>query len=361
MRIIDTTNAIGIKYDQFCRNKNNMQEDDRKQFVLRFTLPTNVRELSFDDLIRGTITINIDQIDDFIVMRSDGTPVYNFVVVADDAFMKISHVIRGEDHINNTHKQLLLYKALEFTIPQFAHLPLILGSSGERLSKRNAVTSVQQYRQDGFLPDALINYLVRLGWSHGNQEIFSQKELIELFDLSDVQKKGAIFDTQKLLWLNNVYLQKNTATGLISYIEQYLDSDFTKMLSRWSKEQIHCAINVYKERVHTIVELINNIKNLYIGPSQEEIESYLINNDISEIKPVINDIVKELEKFESFQKNNIQEVVKRVAKKHNTKMKVISMALRFALIGSISGPGIFSLFECLEKKEAIQRIEDLFR
>ncbi len=144
-------------------------------------------------MIRGDITVHVQQLDDFIIMRTDGTPMYNFVVVADDAHMRISHVIRGEEHISNTPKQILHYQALGFAVPQFAHLPLILGPYGNKLSKRDAATAVIDYKTAGYLPDALVNYLVRLGWAHGDQELFTREQMIELFSLDAVSKKGAIF------------------------------------------------------------------------------------------------------------------------------------------------------------------------
>src|ERR1700733_99493 len=179
-----------MKYDGLCRNASHTKG------ALRFKIPDDITEVTFHDLIRDTITIGIDQLDDFILVRSDGTPMYNFVVVVDDADMKISHVIRGEEHIANTPKQILLYQACGFPLPYFAHLPMILGPDGNKLSKRDAATGVFEYKQLGYIPDPLFNYLVRLGWSHGDQEIFTREEVIQFFDLAHVGKKGAIFDQQ---------------------------------------------------------------------------------------------------------------------------------------------------------------------
>ena len=163
------------------------------------------------------ITIGADQLDDFIIVRSDGTPMYNFVVVIDDADMRISHVIRGEEHIANTPKQILLYQACNFALPQFAHLPMILGPDGSKLSKRDAATGVFEYRNMGYLPDALFNYLVRLGWAHGDQEVFTRDEMIKFFTFDHVGKKGAIFDQQKLDWINGVYMRNTPDQELLAY------------------------------------------------------------------------------------------------------------------------------------------------
>jgi len=181
-------------YDKSCRDKK------LTSGAVRFKLPDNINEVSFSDLIHGKLTFNLEQLDDFIITRSDGTSMYNFAVVIDDLDMDITHIIRGDDHINNTPKQILLYHALDKTkeMPKFAHIPLILGQSGQKLSKRDASVSVDDYLSQGYLADALFNYLVRLGWSHGDQEIFTKEELIKYFDFSSVGKSGAVFDLEKL-------------------------------------------------------------------------------------------------------------------------------------------------------------------
>ena len=201
-----------IKYDGRCRNA---AEQPGVPAAIRFALPAGRTTVAFDDLIRGRVEVGIDQLDDFIIARSDGTPMYNFVVVVDDAHMRISHIIRGEEHISNTPKQLLLYEALGFPVPFFAHTPMILGPDGNKLSKRDAATSVLEYRQEGYLPDALLNYLVRLSWAHGDQEIFTREELISYFTLDHVGKKGAIFDPQKLSWVNSVYMRAKDSARVI--------------------------------------------------------------------------------------------------------------------------------------------------
>jgi len=195
-------------YDSFCANGTHGKNDSSKPYVIRFKIPRNIEEITFNDLIRGQITVKTAELDDFVIARSDGTPTYNFVVVIDDAAMRITHVIRGEDHISNTPKQIFLYQAFGYKVPQFAHMPLILGPSGARLSKREAATSVVDYRGEGYLPDALINYLARLGWSHGDQEIFTRQELIDYFTIDNVGKKGSIFDKEKLDWVNGLYMRQ---------------------------------------------------------------------------------------------------------------------------------------------------------
>jgi glutamyl-tRNA synthetase len=194
------------------------------------------------------ITVDREQLDDFVLWRRDGMPTYNFCVVIDDIFMNITHVIRGEDHISNTPKQILIYQALKKDIPQFAHMPLILGPSGAKLSKRDAAVSTVEYKHNGILSDALFNYLVRLGWSHGDQEIFSKKELIDCFSLEHVGKKGSIFDIKKLLWLNGLYIRKLTRDDFIKILSatfpdkekeltSLFNADTIGQLLRWRRQK----------------------------------------------------------------------------------------------------------------------------
>ncbi len=192
------------RYDGHCRSIK--EEDTNKDFVVRFKNPLT-GNVVFDDLVRGTVTVANEELDDVIIQRSDGTPTYNFTVVVDDADMNIGMVIRGDDHISNTPRQINILEALGKAIPQYAHIPMILGPDGKRLSKRHGAVSVLQYRDDGFLPEALVNYLLRLGWSHGDQEIFSVPEMIEYFDFEHVSRSAAAINPEKLIWLNQHYLK----------------------------------------------------------------------------------------------------------------------------------------------------------
>jgi len=207
------------KYDGTCRNLGAV--DDDRPFVIRFKAPHD-GVTAFNDLIKGTISFNNEELDDLIIQRTDGTPTYNFVVVVDDASMKITTVIRGDDHINNTPRQILLYQALGAPVPQFAHVPMILGADKTRLSKRHGATSVMAYRDMGMLPEAMINYLVRLGWSCGDEEIFSREELIEKFSVEAVGKSAGVFNPDKLLWLNAHYIKTGVPERLASLLLPFL-------------------------------------------------------------------------------------------------------------------------------------------
>src|SRR5512143_3034880 len=204
MREEQMANKQKPRYDGRCRHRTEPREGH--EYVVRFRNPEEGQTI-VDDRVRGRVVFSNSELDDLIIARSDGSPTYNFVVVVDDMDMKITHVIRGDDHLNNTPRQINILKALGYEPPRYAHVPMILGSDGARLSKRHGAVSVMQYRDDGFLPEALLNYLVRLGWSNGDQEIFSIDEMIRLFDVSNVHTSAAAFNPEKLLWLNQHYLK----------------------------------------------------------------------------------------------------------------------------------------------------------
>ena len=342
-----------IKYDEKCRSAS----DTDGPYVIRFKLP-DFKEITFDDLIRGPISVARDQLDDFIIARSDGRPMYNFVVVVDDAAMKITQVIRGEDHISNTPKQMLLYQACGYQMPQFAHIPLILGPSGDRLSKRDGATSVFEYKNEGYLPDALINYLVRLGWAHGDQEVFTRKELIEYFTLEAVGKKGAIFDRQKLDWVNSVYIKNMSNEALLAYIQDELDQKIPATLAPWSIAHITNAIALYKERVHTIQEHIKELSLLHKGPdayTEADLEKWTTDQTAT----YLTQAVAALDSIENFTSGNCSIAIKKIANELGIKFVALAQPIRIALIGKSTGPGIFDLLSILGKKTSRERIERL--
>lgn len=346
--------AAFIKYDGYCRNRTDASDTP---YVIRFKLP-EFDTISFDDIIRGTVSFERDQLDDFIIARSDGNPIYNFVVVIDDATMGITHVIRGEDHISNTPKQILLYQACGYTLPRFAHLPMILGPSGDRLSKRDGATSVHEFKAMGYLPDAFINYLVRLGWSHGDQEIFSRDELIEFFTLDAVGKKGSIFDQEKLNWVNSVYIKAASAQKLYEYLKQYIDPHIDTVLSHWKNDAICKAIDLYKERVTTMRELLDDLILLHNGP-----KSYtgtdLAKWTTHQTKQQLVELVNRLKSLDDFSADGCNALVKDLVKQLDIKFVALAQPIRIALLGKSSGPGIFEMCEILGKQEAIERINRL--
>lgn len=344
------------QYNKACRSKEPKKEDINKPFTIRFKIPDNIEKVEFTDLIRGHISIEKDQLDDFIILRSDGNPTYNFVVVVDDADMKITDVIRGEEHISNTPKQILLYRALDFKVPKFAHLPMILGSSGQKLSKREGATSVLDYKKNGYLPDALCNYLVRLGWSHGDQEIFTKEELVKYFSLDSVGKKGAIFDPDKLEWVNSVYIKNHDSKELYNYIVQYLDHDLNKDLKGWDYSKILEIISLYKDRSKTLCELIFNLKSIYNFTIKNFNSENLKGFDIGKIKEYLYLLEVALYQQEDFSLDNIKNIIKNICSNLNIKLPELAKPLRLALTGSQTSPGVFDLVYLLGKKESLKRI-----
>ncbi|BDC34637.1 glutamate--tRNA ligase [Candidatus Dependentiae bacterium Noda2021] len=343
--------VLFTKYDGYCRTRNNQQG------AVRFSIPDDITSVEFDDVIRGHITVGRDQLDDFIIMRTDGTPMYNFVVVADDAFMKISHVIRGEEHISNTPKQILLYHALGYELPIFAHLPLILGPDGNKLSKRDAATAVVDYKSAGYLPDALVNYLVRLGWAHGDQEIFSRSEMIDLFTLEAVSKKGAIFDHKKLDWLNASYIRNTDNHALLDRINSDVDTGFSKAIARWSQDQMNALLDMYKQRSHTLKELVQQIVHVASLPRE-----YVATDVAQWITPEIKNQLPEIAALitqHAAQTDQAAQAIKDWCKQHNVKLVAIMQPLRIAMIGSSSGPGVFDLMAVLGTQETVNRINAL--
>lgn len=342
-----------VQYDGYCRQY--IGKELNKPFVYRFKLPDR-DEVTFNDLIRGTVTYPMKQLDDFILARSDGTPMYNFVVVADDSFMRITHVLRGEEHLANTPKQLLLYEACGFTPPLFGHVPLILGPTGEKLSKRDGATSVLEYKIDGYMPDALVNYLVRLGWAHGDQEIFTREELINYFTLDHVGKKGAIFDPEKLKWMNSVYMRAQSPEDLLAHIERDVLPGTLERLSDWDAKTIYDAITLYLDRVHTLRELAVQVLSLKRAPEKYDADSLQKWVDDKTIT-YLRQIIVLLEANKDWAKELITQEIKLFVQAQGLKLVNILQPLRIALIGSDSGPGVFELLGVLGKAESIHRLK----
>ena len=347
------------KYDRTCRDIKPSEENIKIPHVIRFKLPNfSSDQFTFNDLVYGEISFPVDQFDDFIIARSDGAPMYNFVVVADDIYQKIDFIIRGQEHLVNTPKQILLYQAIGAQVPQFAHLPLILGSSGAKLSKREAAVSVLSYKEEGFLPDALLNYLVRLGWSHGDQEIFSRDELIKLFSLSDVNKSGAIFDIKKLEWLNSVYIKEMSNQETVNYIIKWMDSKFLVDLKNWSNEQLLALVALYKERVKTLKELILILKDLYISPetfNEEDLKPWR-NEETSKILKIVE---FELSSLVNWDLESVKLALKGVSSDLNVQFPMVAKPLRLALTGKTESPSIYELIFLLSKDESLNRISRL--
>lgn len=347
------------RYPGTCRNRAMSAEDAHKTFVVRFKVPEN-QKISFDDVIHGEITFESEQLDDFVLARSDGTPMYNFVVVVDDAYMKITHVIRGEEHISNTPKQILLYRACNYALPVFAHLPLILGPDGKKLSKRQAATAVLDYKAQGYLPDALFNYLVRLGWAHGDQEVFSRQELIDYFTLQAVGKKAAIFDVKKLEWLNGMYIRQLSSQEVFERITRDVDHHFAAKISVFSHAHVHMLIDLYKERSKTLLELAQDIISLSAAPTLYE-EAALMAIQTPNLVSNMQALSGCLDHVESFTAPELSVAVKNLSKELSIKLVDLAQPIRVALTGKVASPSVFELLSALGKRESLHRLSLLVK
>ncbi|MGB5218169.1 MAG: glutamate--tRNA ligase [Smithella sp.] len=337
------------KYDGTCRGKKLTKSANS---VVRFRSKQDGSTV-VADLIKGNIVFNNEELDDLIIERSDGYPTYNFAVVIDDALMNITHVIRGDDHVNNTPRQILLYKALGFDIPKFAHVPMILGSDKTRLSKRHGATSVMAYKEMGYLPEALVNYLVRLGWAYGDQEIFSLQQLIEFFRMEAVGKSPAIFNPDKLLWLNAHYIKESSSERLMEEMKPLWPAVFDTRDPRFTGK----VITDLQPRVKTLVELAN-AADFYFADEikyEEQAAQKFLTTDISEH---LKAMVSALPSVGNFSKEGIEEFLKNFILERNIKFKIIAQPLRVALTGKTVSPGIDEVMATLGKDRVIKKINN---
>ncbi|HTT37991.1 MAG TPA: glutamate--tRNA ligase [Burkholderiales bacterium] len=317
--------------------------------VVRFMTPLD-GEVVLDDLVKGTVIVQNSELDDLVLLRADGVPTYNFGVVVDDLDMNITHVIRGDDHVNNTPRQINIFKALGATLPKFAHVPMILGADGERLSKRHGAVSVMQYAQDGYLPEALVNYLARLGWSHGNDEIFSMERFVEWFDLPHISRSAAQFNPEKLLWLNAQYLKSADPARLAALVKPFLiadgcDPDHGPPLER--------VVGLLKERVSTIEELADAAVYFFrrLAPSAELREQHYS----AESRTAIEALVARLQEI-SWSRAEISAALKSVVDAHKLKMPKLAMPLRVMVTGETQTPSIDATLELIGREEVLSRI-----
>lgn len=318
--------------------------------VIRFKNPLTGL-VTFNDLIKGKITVANHELDDLVLIRSDGIPTYNFSVVLDDLDMNITHVIRGDDHVNNTPRQVNILKALDAPLPEYAHVPMILGSNGERLSKRHGAVSVTQYRDDGYLPEAVVNYLARLGWSHGDEEIFSREQLVQWFDLTAISRSPAKFNPEKLHWLNQQYLKKTDSHRLAELIIPFIardDCDTQK------GPDLSTVIDLLKERVNTIEELADAAVFFFrpLEPSDELKAQYFT----QESKPVLAALMEKLTQLEEWNRESIHQAIKTTVKDQAVKFPKVAMPLRVMVTGEVQTPSIDAVLEILGRDETLRRM-----
>lgn len=306
-----------------------------------------------DDLVRGHVAFNNAELDDLVILRADGLPTYNFAVVVDDREMGISHVIRGDDHLNNTPRQINMFRALGVEPPRYAHIPMILGADGKKLSKRHGAVSVMRYREEGFLPDALLNYLVRLGWAYGDQEIFTRDELIQLFDIKDINQSAAIFNPEKLLWVNQRYLQASHYAQRAEELAWHLEQ---QQLSTAEGPDLEAVFEVQKERTKTMRDMVSDSRIFY-----HPYEHYDRKAATKHLKPesakVLESLYSAFEELSDWSRAQLHEVVEQVAQAYQLKMGKVAQPLRVALTGSAASPSIDATLELLGKHQTLSRIK----
>jgi len=334
------------RYDGHCRHLKNPPEGIKP--VIRFKNPED-GAVVFEDLIKGTISFQNQELDDLIIARSDGSPTYNFTVVVDDYDMQITHVIRGDDHVNNTPRQINILKALNANLPLYAHVPMILGSDGQRLSKRHGAVSVLQYQEDGYLPEALLNYLVRLGWSHGDQEIFSIEEMIKDFDFAHVSKSAAAFNPDKLNWLNQHYMKMGDPERMAGILKEHLQA-----LNISVEKTPIDLFNAQKERAKTFKEMAEQSRFFFGSIDYNEAAMKHLK---PEAKLPLESLKEAFEKLEDWAAEKLHQIIQEVSEKLELKMGKVAQPLRVAITGGTSSPSIDITLKLIGKEKVLQRLE----
>ncbi|HXW83422.1 MAG TPA: glutamate--tRNA ligase [Candidatus Binataceae bacterium] len=345
-------------YDRKCRKLDfsaDLQLPDRnagRNYTLRFAMPLD-GETVLDDLVKGRTVFENAELDDLIIVRSDGTPIYNFASVLDDADLGITHIVRGDDHVPNTPRQIQMFLALGFTPPAFAHLPQVMGPDGAKLSKRHGATSVAQYREGGYFPEAVVNYLARLGWSHGDQEIFSRRELIEYFNFEACGKSPGVFNAEKLLWLNFHYLKERTPEQLAGEVRPFIEARGWPIPG----DQVWLAkmVDTLRERAKTLVELVD-FASFYLKDDIEIDPKAAAKFLKPEIVQPLQELIAELEKISDFREADVQTCFEQLLMKRQMKLGQLAQPVRVALTGGTVSPGIYEVIEVLGRERTLTRL-----
>jgi glutamyl-tRNA synthetase len=341
------------RYDGTCREKGLARAENA---VVRLKAPM-VGTTVVKDIIKGNIVFQNDELDDFVLVRSDGIPTYNFAVVIDDLTMNINTVIRGDDHVMNTPKQILIYNALNSPLPDFGHVPMVLGSDRSRFSKRHGAISVTAYRDMGFLPDAMLNYLVRLGWSHGDQEFFTRQELIEVFDIEHIGQAAGVFDTDKLLALNADHIQATKTADLIEPLTPFLKEHGIDIKAGLQAESV---IETLKPRSKTLEDMAEQAVFYYADNITYEEKAAKKFLKPAALEPM-RLLAAKLEQLEDYSEENLEGVFKAVMEETGLKLGKIAQPVRVALTGRTASPGIFEITAIIGKQQVVRRLEKAIR
>jgi len=354
-----------LKYDRHCLNLSDEEmrkyEEEGRKPVIRLKIPA--KKIVFNDLLRGEVTFDGGLLSDFVIMKSDGIPTYNYAVVIDDALMNITHVMRGDDHISNTPKQILIYEALGFAIPKFAHIPMIMGSDHTRLSKRHGATSVMEYKKMGYIPEAVVNYIAHLGWSSGDErEIFSPKELIKEFSLDKISKHAAVFNMDKLNWFNSEYLKRMSVDSLTEMLIPHLkeanyirEEDLSEPKLEWLKE----VVKLMQGRFKNFSQFIDYADYFFVDKINIEPQAFQSVLNKEGVPDILQALKEKLPFLKCWDEENIENAVRGVASSLQIKGGQIIHPTRVALTGKKIGPGLFELMVILGKEKIIKRLEEV--
>jgi glutamyl-tRNA synthetase len=352
MREEQRTRGEKPRYDGRCRTRSSAREGVAP--VIRFRSP-DTGETVVEDLIHGRVSFQNSELDDLIIARSDGTPTYNFCVVVDDWDMGITHVIRGDDHLNNTPRQMQILQALGADLPIYAHVPMILGPDKQKLSKRHGAVSVLEYREQGFLPDALLNFLIRLGWSHGDEEIFSREQMIEFFQIDTVNKAASAFNPEKLLWINAQHMQRLSPQGLAQHLRPYLDAHGITEASLAQGPDLSAVVALLQERAKTLVEMAGAASMFYLAPVTAEVKD--VEKHLYGQSDLLESLFQHLETLPIWTAAAIHSAIQELAVSHaEGKMGKIAQPLRVAVAGRAVSPPIDGTLALLGKDETLARI-----
>ncbi len=352
MREAQMANKEKARYNRTCRLlQNPPEEKESVQPVIRFKTDLN-GEIVINDHVKGKIIIKNEELDDLIIARSDGTPTYNLVVVIDDLDMGMTHIIRGDDHLNNTPRQINILKAMGADIPEYAHLPMILDEQGAKLSKRHGAANLLNYREEGYLPEALLNYLVRLGWSHGDQEIFSVAEMIELFDLDDINKSASCINPEKLLWLNQHYIKESDPQHIAKHLAWHMDK---QGINTDNGPQLANVVKALSERAKTLVEMAQSSRYFYEDFAEFDEKAAKKNFKAAALEP-LKIMLERFTAVEQWDGEALHQIVLDVTEELDLKLGKVAQPLRVAVTGAGMSPSIDVTLELIGRERCLQRM-----
>ena len=355
MRALARREGKTVLYDRRWREKDPITAPPNVNPVVRLKSPLKGSTM-IDDLVQGRVEVKNEQLDDFVILRADGTPTYMLSVVVDDHDMEISHVIRGDDHLNNAFRQYQIYAAMDWPTPKFAHIPLIHGQDGTKLSKRHGALGIEAYKDQGYLPEALCNYLLRLGWGHENEEIITREQAIALFEIDAVGKSPSRFDIKKLDNINSKYMREMSEARLLHLLETHLLKNLNVTLDPIKLERLNRGLSGLKLRAKNINELAASAMIYIVSPSMnmDEKADSILSKDARQL---IGGLLKPFNELTNWNKTEIEEILKNFVTCRDIKFGVVAQPLRAALTGTTSSPDIFEVIEILGKDEVLQRIE----